>query len=615
MVGNIGNNENENENDNENDNCKNNNKNKNNGNNSSENDDGTKSIVLNLVKLSKEYDIVLIKYNQAQKDYINYLKTQSGTTACKKYNSDSKEIDQACYEEIWEKAGCTTTGVVDASTDWAKGSTLNGLIYDAFLWATMTDTDHRNGCYGTTTDTSVYSTATEPNYNINSGSSTGYTIIGVGTDGKLYSRPGLNDVWSLIQDNSSGLTSVCTMNDGKGILASKEQNILQKSSYTSDWSEPISGSCCVLGVAMGEDGTIIGIGTDNTLFSKSSLTSDWEHTSTNEWLSSICIAPDGSIFCVGSNSNVYKKNSYKNLLDQEWVDMGSCCVKAITVAPDGTFIGVGTDNNLYSKPSYTDLSVGWSGPYENSCCVIGITTVSNPKTENLIDIKGATFWGTGLISERESNSVDECKALCSADESCTGATYNSDKAYCWLRSGEGSVNTGLPNDYAIIPENLKYLKVIQALSEKLTSINDQVLQAMNNGNPLYSAQDMARKKQTAILNLNYKKLTKEREKVEETIKKYQELNKSQNLGYTFINKNYSTFITTVIIVIILIILFIKFLPTQTVETVQQGGGLKNNKYILILILTMCFVTFLIWNKFLVRQNCPLLQKNRKNDNK
>ena len=75
MVENIGNNEN-----NENNDCENNgnnNNNKNNGNNnSSENDDGTKSIVLNLVKLSKEYDIVLIKYNQAQKDYINYLKTQ-----------------------------------------------------------------------------------------------------------------------------------------------------------------------------------------------------------------------------------------------------------------------------------------------------------------------------------------------------------------------------------------------------------------------------------------------------------------------------------------------------------------------------------------------------------
>ena len=236
-------------------------------------------------------------------------------------------------------------------------------------------------------------------------------------------------------------------------------------------------------------------------------------------------------------------------------------------------------------------------------------------------LQGYAFWGDKSLAENNSPSLQECQAACSSTQGCTGATFNKidhTEPICALRGGDGEIVNGLPNDYAIIPENLKYLKVIQGLSEKLTSINDEVLQAMNKGNPLYSAQDMSRKKQTAILNLNYKKLTKQREKVEETIKKYQELNKSQNLGYTFINKNYSTFITTVIIVIILIILFIKFLPTQTVETVQQGGGLKNNKYILILILTMCFVTFLIWNKFLVRQNCPLLQKNtkkNKNDNK
>ena len=141
--------------------------NKNSSNNDKNNyttDDGTKSVVLSLETLSKEYDTVLIKYNQAQKDYINYLKSQSTSMACSKYNSDSKEIDQACYDEIWKKSGCTTTVKV---SDWSNNQTLNGLINDSFSWATMTDSEHREGCYGSTTDTSVYSTAIEPNYNIN----------------------------------------------------------------------------------------------------------------------------------------------------------------------------------------------------------------------------------------------------------------------------------------------------------------------------------------------------------------------------------------------------------------------------------------------------------------
>lgn len=359
------------------------NKNSNNNNKNSNDDDGTKSVVLGLEKLSKEYDIVLIRYNQAQKDYINYLKTQSTSMSCSKYNSESKEIDQACYDEIWAKSGCTTTGVVNSSSDWAKGQTLNGLIYDSFLWATMTDSDHRQGCYGSTTDETIYSTATEPNYNINA--------------------------------------------------------------------------------------------------------------------------------------------------------------------------------------------------------------------EPLTEIKGSTFWGTGKLDEGQATSIEQCKAMCSADSSCTGATYNPDKAYCWTRTGEGSINASIPNDYAIIPENLKYLKVIQGLSEQLTNINQEILKTMNKGKPLYSEQELHRKQQTVILNRNYKKLVKEREKVEKTIKKYQDLNKSQNQGEIFISQNYSKFIILTIILLIIIFIFIKILPSMAnTQTIQSGGSLKNNTYFLIFIIIL--ITFIIWNK-------------------
>jgi hypothetical protein len=357
----------------------NNSNNSNDNNNNSNNDDGTKSLVLSLEKLNKEYDIVLIKYNQAQKDYINYLKTQSSNNACSKYNSESKEIDQECYDEIWKKSGCTTTGAVSASSDWAMGQTLNGLIYDSFLWATTTDSQHRDGCYGTTTD---YSTATEPNYNINS-------------------------------------------------------------------------------------------------------------------------------------------------------------------------------------------------------------------EQSLTDIKGRAFWGGDKLNEGEATSIEQCKAMCSADASCTGATYNSDKAYCWTRTGDGAVSAGVPNDYAIIPENLKYLKTIQILSEKLESINQDILKTMNKGQPLYSEQDIIKKQKTLVLNDNYKRLMKQRKKVEKTIKKYQDLSKSQNEGDIVITKNYTAFVFAVLVFLIIVFLFMKILPTT--KNIQQGGGLKNNTYFFVFVIIL--ITFIIWGKY------------------
>mgnify|MGYP003348444846 CR=1 FL=1 len=124
----------------------------------------------------------------------------------------------------------------------------------------------------------------------------------------------------------------------------------------------------------------------------------------------------------------------------------------------------------------------------------------NINSESLTEIKGATFWGSEKLNEGNATSIEQCKAMCSADSQCTGATFNPDKAYCWTRTGEGSINASIPNDYAIIPENLKYLKVIQGLSEQLTNINSEIIKTMNKGKPLYSEQEIIRKQQTVILN-------------------------------------------------------------------------------------------------------------------
>ena len=124
---------------------------------------------MNLEKLKLEYKSQLTTYKQAVADYINFLQ-QNSSQPCIKYSADSKGIDQKCYDDIWKKAGCTTSGAISASNDWSKSQTLNGLIYDSYLWATMTDSTHRNGCYGSTKDTSLYSTAKNPDYNINNDS-------------------------------------------------------------------------------------------------------------------------------------------------------------------------------------------------------------------------------------------------------------------------------------------------------------------------------------------------------------------------------------------------------------------------------------------------------------
>lgn len=120
----------------------------------------TASIALNLETLSVKYDNLLKEYNQIQADYIDYL-NQQAENPCANFTANSK-IDEPCYNYIWKRSGCTTTP--PGHNDWSINRTLNQLIEDSFLWATLTTENHRRGCYGNSTN---FNTATSPDFNIN----------------------------------------------------------------------------------------------------------------------------------------------------------------------------------------------------------------------------------------------------------------------------------------------------------------------------------------------------------------------------------------------------------------------------------------------------------------
>ena len=114
--------------------------------------DKIRSSLINVESLQKEYDVVLQKYQEAGKNYMNSIQSNvSDETACKDYSSTSTGISDACYTKIWKDQGCTTEPTTYA-IDWAKGQTLDTLVTDSYLWATMEDDEHREGCYGDSTN-------------------------------------------------------------------------------------------------------------------------------------------------------------------------------------------------------------------------------------------------------------------------------------------------------------------------------------------------------------------------------------------------------------------------------------------------------------------------------
>ena len=117
--------------------------------------------IIKVEALQKEYEVTLQQYQESGQNYVATLQN-AGSNPCQSYNSDSTAISQACYDKIWTDQGCTTQPP-NAEESWAKSQTLNSLVNDSYLWATLTDDSHRQGCYGDTTNYNTNPTPTYPN--------------------------------------------------------------------------------------------------------------------------------------------------------------------------------------------------------------------------------------------------------------------------------------------------------------------------------------------------------------------------------------------------------------------------------------------------------------------
>lgn len=542
------------------------------------------SITMDLEKLQQKYSNLLTKYKAAVSEYVLFLNQQS-KQPCGTYKSTSNGISQKCYDYIWSRSGCVTSAP-NANNEWSKNQTLNGLINDSFLWATMTDYSHRMGCYNKPGNP--------------------YIILGVGTDGNLWSRQGLDAPWEKVNDNSNGnLIGIFTHPNGQTIYGVNKQNlIISKNSYNdTKWNG--GDSCCVMSAAMGKDGTIVGVGMNNKLWSIKWNVTGWQQTeSPGEWITSVTIAPDDSIFVIGGGNQIWKKKSYLNLQSQSWESQGSCCVKAITIAPDGTFIGVGTDNKLYTKTSYKDLSTPWKGPYDSffgSCCVTSITTVINTNYDSskfssatapnyninqtpFVSIKGQAFIGTGSAGQSTATTLQDCEASCAKLSNCSGATFISGK--CDIRVGDSPIITSSENSYAIVPKSKQLLYNMENINQQLLAINKEINNKIQTNQPIFYKNDTEVKQKTKELLSNYENLTKERETILELLNQYETLDRTDEQNLIKINQNYYSYILLTVLAFAVFYILYRISITSETPTIQYGGDLGMNAYYILFFIIL-----------------------------
>lgn len=533
-----------------------------------------------------------------------------------------------------------------------------------------------------------------------------YTLVGVGTNGHLYHSDGINGGWALVPDGGYSITGCCTGNDGKTLfVCAGGGRVFTKPSWdypTYSYIPQVNANPGqVSKIAQGADGTLIGIGTDGQLYTRPinpiGTSGDWQvghNPAQGEWCSAICIAPDGSVYVIGSYSgpngfSIWKKPSYKTLTTSLWQYVADQYFIDFTILPDGMMVGVGTDNQVYTYPNYKDLTSDHSGKVatkrttRGKCCVVSVTGFL---TQKYTQFEGEKFWGgdslfdssatTGnaqfgntysKIPDKDSggsdyqvngnyiaynnssvqdcantcnshddcygfvtyantcypktsamnpngtgalpggalyvrqkasiNNIQDCQALCSSTLNCSGATFNSTNSTCKLNSGEGSIAKGESGDTAFMLEGPNLLKKAQELNGKLTDLNLQITNMTTNSGGSFNDTAVHNKGEELRAQLDI--LRKERNKLDRIVEEKMELDEAEQEGDLITNSNYYSFVLLFTLIIIFIIyLIVLFMPNFSLmqppsiaEIVSGDSVNKNVLYIAAVVVLIAILTF------------------------
>ncbi len=198
---------------------------------------------------------------------------------------------------------------------------------------------------------------------------------------------------------------------------------------------------------------------------------------------------------------------------------------------------------------------------------------------NLTNIKGQVFWGSGPINSNTNvTTVNDCEALCSSTNKCSGATFNISNNTCSLRTGEGDLVSSSDDNYAIIPENIKYLNTLKQLNKRLTDINKQIIQLINQNKPFYNTLSEKENERSNLLNQNYEQLNYEQIKIAKFLQDSEDLDEAQNQGNITTNKNYYKFILLLIILIVCIVILLKFSSSASIAPyISNISSISNNE--------------------------------------
>ena len=205
---------------------------------------------------------------------------------------------------------------------------------------------------------------------------------------------------------------------------------------------------------------------------------------------------------------------------------------------------------------------------------------NSSSSEEYTQLKGRAFWGTAGVKEDAADSAEACQDMCAAAETCTGATFNSNKRYCWMRSGESAIVTGREADMALIPKSRELLLQLKFYNTKLIKINQKLAEYYSNLPPPTNEDGKSTADNHAMLIQYNAQLQSEQDMLLSEEQKLDTIHVSRNTQDVVATQGYTQFRFWMLIACILLILSMKMAMTAN----EDGGGMSIAFPVVILML-------------------------------
>jgi hypothetical protein len=223
----------------------------------------------------------------------------------------------------------------------------------------------------------------------------------------------------------------------------------------------------------------------------------------------------------------------------------------------------------------------------------------NINSQSFATIKGMAFPGTGearsRISQNQTETLQDCIALCNSSPECTGANFVSKK--CSIRTGDSPLVASSPDSYAIIPKEKMLLLNMEDINKQMLNINAKIEKIITSKTYVYEKTNKESQLKNKELIDNYEKLLDERRSIAEKLNEFETLDNTENENQIIVTKNYYTYILLIILAIGMIIFFYRMVGSRTSQyqpIIHSGGELGTSAYYIVFGLII-FIVILRWS--------------------